>query len=170
MAANLRIDNSLNEATVIILHRGCSLCSLPGASPLSLMRPGVPAPWLSSYPTLRAPAPRPRPPRPCRLGGGTSDLPRLMSRPAATNARAAAAGPGRLIKATWAASDPGGRAGPRLPGSLPAAGRSHPPQAAVLDGACPPSFAARLRGAGAGQRGGRNLVLAYRVQKGFWHV
>lgn len=49
---------------------------------------------------------------------------RLMPRPAASPARTAAAGPGRLIKATWAASDRRGRTGPRLPDRPTSAARA----------------------------------------------
>lgn len=78
-------------------------------------------------------------------GGGSGPL-RLMPRPAANPARAEAAGPVRLIGATWAASRPRGERGRRCLSNLP-----QPPGR----GSGGRSSSARRRGArSAGSRGG----------------
>lgn len=72
----------------LILPQRCSLGSLPGASPRSLRRAGIPPahPYHSPCRALRPPA-APRPPRPCRGPAARPGSARLMPRPSARAAR-----------------------------------------------------------------------------------
>lgn len=119
------------------------------------MTTGAPAPLSGAYPALRPPAPPPRPPRPCRLGGGASGPARLMPRPTASLARTAAAG--RLIKTTWAASNPMGQSGAEATRPTHLSRRERAPPAAAGNGAAAPPPRRRGTGGRCGGCGGLAL-------------